>query len=110
MAKKDSVKKVEEEVVVEAVAKSAKAEAKVEAKAAKNDMFDDVQIEVDGYFKIGKTKLKPGKNIVKRHQLASIAEMVYRKRYSDARISQGKNYLVTKLAGGGLTIKEVDKL
>lgn len=105
MAKRKAV--IKDIVAVEDV--SVKATVK-ESAPAQDPMYDDIEVQVDGFYRIAGQDIKPGKNIIKRHQLDTLNELVYRKRYSDARVTQGKNYLTEKLAGNVLVIKEVDRL
>jgi hypothetical protein len=118
MAKKKVVveepAKESKETYAEHMAKwESKAEKKEAAKEeAKDPMYDDVELLNDSpyTFKIGRKEILPGKNIIKRHQVDSVREMMFKKRYADLRVTQGKSYLTEKLAGNVLSVKEVEKL
>lgn len=106
---KNKSKKIES--VKEAVVVSEEVVSNIVKAGKKDPLYDDVELHNDSpyVFKIGRKEILPGKNIVKRHQVDSIREMMYRKRYADMRVAQGKNYLTEKLAGNVLVIKEVDR-
>lgn len=98
----ESIEEVLEEVAVKVEPKAAP---KVEAKGKSPD--DLVEIEIHNHIKIAGQRLQPGIHRVPRHQADSIIEIEHKKRISDMKVFVGKNYLVEKLMGSGLSIKEV---
>jgi hypothetical protein len=69
-----------------------------------------VRINIPVRLKIKNREMMPGSHIVERHQVASILEMVDKKRKADLSIFTGKNYLVEKLIDRSLRVTEVEQL
>ncbi len=74
------------------------------------DMYAKVKLKIPIRINVNGVDLPPGENIVERHQVESIVEMIDKKRRADASVFTGNNYLVNRLADNTLVIKKVDKI
>lgn len=82
---------------------------KDDSKGEKKD-DDLVNIRVPVHLKIAGKKYPPGVHQVPRHQIATIVEMVDKKRRADLSMFTGKNFLIERLLDRTLVVTEVDEI
>lgn len=108
----EAVDAMTEEEVMDTINASAATQAPkgIEAADHSKEAGDMVRITIPVHLKIKRKVYAPGTHTVPRHMVATMMEMVHKKRKSDLAMFTGKNYLVERLLNRALSVKEVGSL